>query len=656
MVCWNNLKQISLALRNYQSDHHSLPPAYTVDASGKPLHSWRTLILPYLDEQALYNTIDLSKSWDDPANKQAFETKVTVYQCPSVTCPPNHTSYLAVSAPDSCLRPGEPRKLSDITDGQNTTLMVVDVDEQHCVPWMSPVDVSEQWLLSLAKVRGLPHAGGIHAAFADCSVQFLSSSLAPAKWRAMVSISGHDDGAPESSNRDVRSFPLGQFLARASSVVAMTAAPKEPESAAPAKPETDKRTEIARKMVSDMASGDFDKATESFDDTMKRVIPATKLKEVWDGVTKQVGPFQKATEDRTEAIRQYKAVFVTCEFQNGPLDVKVVFSPEGKITGLFFAPSGKYKRPPYVDAAKFDEENVSIGKGLLKLDGTLSLPKGSGPFPAIVLVHGSGPNDRDESIGPNKPFRDLAEGLASRGVAVLRYEKRTKQHQVLMAMAGSGITVKEETIDDAVSAVETLAGHEKIDPKRVFLLGHSLGGMLIPRIGKASNSIAGFVVLAGSTRPLEDLVLEQTKYIASLAGALSEEDQKKIRELEQQVARVKSSELSESTPGTELPFGAPPKYWLDLRGYQPAIEAESLRKPMLVLQGERDYQVTMEDFANWKKSLASRKDVKLQSYPNLNHLFMEGEGKSRPEEYAKPGNVAVGVIDDIAKWIDQTGR
>jgi dienelactone hydrolase len=343
---------------------------------------------------------------------------------------------------------------------------------------------------------------------------------------------------------------------------------------------------------------------------------------------------------------------VTCEFQNGPLDVKVVFNSEVKITGLFFTPSGKYKRPPYVDVSKFDEEAVSVGKGLLQLDGMLSLPKGDGPFPAIVLVHGSGPNDRDESIGPNKPFRDLAQGLASRGIAVLRYEKRTKQHQVLMAMVASSITVKEETIDDAVSAVETLAGHDKIDPKRVFLLGHSLGGMLIPRIGKASSSIAGFVVLAGSTRPLEDLVLEQTRYIASLAGTLSDEEQKKVRELEQQVARVKSSDLSESTPNSELPFGAPAKYWLDLRGYEPATEALALQKPMLILQGERDYQVTMEDFANWKKSLGSRKDVALHSYPGLNHLFMEGQGKSRPEEYAKPGNVAVGVIDDIAKWID----
>ena len=202
------------------------------------------------------------------------------------------------------------------------------------------------------------------------------------------------------------------------------------------------------------------------------------------------------------------------------------------------------------------------------------------------------------------------------GLRFLRYEKRTKHHQIMMALASSRITVKEETIDDAVAAVETLAGHKKIDQKRIFVLGHSLGGMLIPRIGKAKDSIAGFIILAGSTRPLEDLVLDQMKYIVSLAGKLTEDEQKKIQELERQIARVKSPDLSAATPKSELPFGAPPEYWLDLRGYEPAKEAKDLRKPMLILQGERDYQATMEDFANWKKALASRKDVSFAAHVN----------------------------------------
>ena len=223
-----------------------------------------------------------------------------------------------------------------------------------------------------------------------------------------------------------------------------------------------------------------------------------------------------------------------------------------------------------------------------------------------------------------------------------------------MALTVGSITVKEETIDDVVAAFKALASQPKIDPRKIVVLGHSLGGMLIPRIGKAEGNIAGFISLAGSTRPLEDLMLEQTKYILSLEGKMTAESQKQLQELEQQVANVKS--LTPTTDASQkLPLGVPPKYWLDLRGYDPATEAREVSKPMLILQGERDYQVTMEDFANWKKALGTRKDVKFISYSTLNHLFVEGKGKSVPAEYATPGNVAKVVIDDIVKWVGGLG-
>jgi dienelactone hydrolase len=413
----------------------------------------------------------------------------------------------------------------------------------------------------------------------------------------------------------------------------------------------DGSVERANRLVAQMAAGEFEKAVEPFDTTMARVLPASKLDDIWSGLVKQYGALQKSTETRTEKVKQYTLVFVTCEFERGKLDTKVVFNTKGEIGGLFFVPSGKYQRPGYVDPAKFGEQEVTIGKGVMRLPGTLSVPTGDGPFPAIVLVHGSGPNDRDETIGPNKPFRDLAQGLASRGIAVLRYEKRTKQHPILMSLIRNSVTVKEETIDDAVAAVGVLRNHNQIDPNRIVVLGHSLGGMLIPRIAKAEAGIAGFISLAGSTRPVEDLALEQTKYILSLDGKLTDDERKKIQELEEQIARVKSPDLSPSTPAKDFPLGIPASYWLDLRGYDPAKEAQGLQKPMLVLQGERDYQVTMEDFGRWQEALAGRDDVKLKSYPQLNHLFIEGEGKSTPQEYSAPGNVAAVVVEDVAEWI-----
>jgi type II secretory pathway pseudopilin PulG len=198
--CANNLKQIALALQNYESVYHSLPPAYTVDSDGRPLHSWRTLILPYLEQKSLYDRIDLSKSWDDPANKEACEISLSVYQCPSAACPPGHTTYLAVVAPGGCFPPAEPRRLSEITDDHDLTLMVLEVDSEHAVPWMSPSDTDGQWLLNPGPAAKLPHPGGAQAVCVGGNVIFLGSGSKAATLRALISIDGHDDAVAQEVN------------------------------------------------------------------------------------------------------------------------------------------------------------------------------------------------------------------------------------------------------------------------------------------------------------------------------------------------------------------------------------------------------------------------------------------------------------------------
>ena len=410
----------------------------------------------------------------------------------------------------------------------------------------------------------------------------------------------------------------------------------------------------AERFVQQLAKGDFSAADKVFDATMKLALPTHKLKQAWESLIANVGELKKQLNTRAQRLGEYDVVFVTCQFEQVTLDVKVVFNRSKQISGLFFVPTkttDEYQQPPYAKSATFREQEVQVGTGEWALPGTLTMPVGDGPFPAVVLVHGSGPNDRDETIGPNRPFLDLAWGLASKGIAVLRYEKRTKCHAEKLLLLKDSITVKEETIDDALIAVLLLRNTNKIAEDKIFLLGHSLGGMLVPRIAARDDKIAGFIVMAGTGRPFEDVLYGQYKYLYNLDGIISESEETALRKMKSQVERVKDPSLSSNTPSTELPLGIPSKYWLDLRGYRAPQMARNMKRPILILQGGRDYQVTMEDFQCWKNALSSHKNVRLVLYPKLNHLFVEGEEKSTPAEYQIPGHVAEKVVEDIAIWI-----
>jgi prepilin-type processing-associated H-X9-DG protein len=194
-MCVNNLKQIALALLTYERAHGTLPPAYTVNSKGVPLHSWRTLILPYLEQRSLYQTIDLSKPWNDPANANARETAVSVFRCPVAAGPLNTTTYLAIAGPNGCLVPAKGRRLSEITDTHESTLMVIDAGAENAVPWMAPVDADESLVLSIGPKTKLHHAGGTNACLVDGSVRFLKTNIRPSVRHALMTISGNDTPA-----------------------------------------------------------------------------------------------------------------------------------------------------------------------------------------------------------------------------------------------------------------------------------------------------------------------------------------------------------------------------------------------------------------------------------------------------------------------------
>jgi dienelactone hydrolase len=422
----------------------------------------------------------------------------------------------------------------------------------------------------------------------------------------------------------------------------------------------------AQQIVTQVAHGDFAAVEQRLADRIKPFLPVGTIQTTWQGLEQQYGAFQELGQTSAVQTPQGLVQVVTCVFERASLDVNIVLNDAGEIAGLTVTPVGTvqqqtnaiYEPPPYARPERFHEQEVQIGHGKWELPGTVSIPRGDGPFAAVVLVHGSGSQDRDETLPPNKPFRDLAWGLASQGIAVLRYEKRTKVYAAQMNSELETLTVKEEVIDDALEAVALLRARPEIDAQQIFVLGHSLGGYLAPRIGAADPQIRGLIILAGSARPLEDVILDQMTYVLSLSTPDPEVRQQQLAALKKQVELIKDARRLPTAKASDLPFNVPAAYWLDLNAYQPEKVVQTLKQPMLFLLGEGDYQVTREDFQIWQDALGGRSDVQFIMYPGLSHLFMpiEGGQKATPATYTVAGHVAEEVVNEIGSWIKRISR
>src|ERR1700688_1565084 len=378
----------------------------------------------------------------------------------------------------------------------------------------------------------------------------------------------------------------------------------------------------AKHLITELSQRHFDEASKQFDGDMARALPKGKLEETWNGLLRQVGDFEQIITTRNQEIQGYQVVFVTCAFVKGVLDVKVVFDRQGQIGGLYFVPpqrnASAWSPPEYVQGARIHEQSVTVGSKPWQVPGVLTLPSGSGPFPGIVLVHGSGPLDEDESIepnGPNKPFKDLAWGMASRGIVVLRYKKRTLVHGAELKKKIPLFTVRDETTDDADAAVNALVRTPTVNPKRIYILGHSLGGMLAPRIAAGNDKIAGIVILAGPSRPIERCLVEQVKYLVALSGTNKGKDERQVENVQRIAHEIEDPNLKPEAIVDVMGAPIPGSYWLDLRNYDPVKSAVKLNIPILVLQGGRDYEVSeANDFDAWKTGLSGQTNASFKLY------------------------------------------
>jgi len=301
-------------------------------------------------------------------------------------------------------------------------------------------------------------------------------------------------------------------------------------------------------------------------------------------------------------------------------------------------------------------ESIVVGKGTpYPLRGLLTLPDDvAKPMPAVVFVHGSGASNMDEKVGELTPFKDLAEGLAAHGIASVRYDKRSFAYGRKM-LKEKNITVKEETIEDAVRATQLLRKDARIDRNRIFIVGHSMGAMLAPRIDAQGGNYCGLILMAGSPYKLEEIMLRQNEQaVSGLNKLLQMIAGRQIKKLQKTFDGL--YELSdEEAKKRKFAGGTTLYYFKEMGEHAASGYLKRLQKPLLILQGEKDFQATAaEDFAGYQTLLEGRDNVSFKLYPGLNHAFVpalsDDINKAR-KEYATERHIGEEVIGDIARWI-----
>jgi len=397
----------------------------------------------------------------------------------------------------------------------------------------------------------------------------------------------------------------------------------------------------------------FTEAHNSFDSTLKAKVPIPELQKLWGELDKRYGKFESAAAVQGKAQGEYFAVTVDAKFVNDTQSFILAFNKAEKMVGFFLKPrstAAAYLNPAYADTTLYTEKEIYIKTPGHSLVGILTTPKKLTNFPIVVMVHGSGPADMDETVGPNKPLKDLAAGFAAKGVASIRYVKRT----LIYSGEFAGVfTVKEEVLDDALAAVALAETTPGIDKKQIYLLGHSLGGMLAPRIASLAPNLRGIILAEAPARKFADLMVEQNKYMFNLAKDTTQAGKKQLAGVITELDRTRITQAGTMKPDSNI-IGIPVSYWVDLNNYNQVETAKKIgRQRILVIQGGNDFQVSEEDFNLWKTAIGQKNNVTLKLYPDLNHLMSSQLEKGSPAQYQLPSSVSETMINDVVAWIKE---
>lgn len=362
-------------------------------------------------------------------------------------------------------------------------------------------------------------------------------------------------------------------------------------------------------------------------------------------------------------------------FKQGPASFPLTFKRQEKEVVLN---RPQHPKKPY----PYEEQEVSYEnkKDGIKLAGSLTLPKGKAPFPAVILITGSGSQDRDETIFEHKPFLVISDYLTRQGIAVLRVDDRG----VGGTSKGSPTETSENYAEDVLAGVDFLKSRKEIDSKQIGLIGHSEGGLIAPMVASKSTDIAFIVMLAGPGLPGDEILKLQGALIARASG-VSEQEVAKSRQVNEIIYRIIKEEKDNETAKNKV-IEALKKFRESLSpeekqiadkelsdekvvallkpvtsswfrffiSYDPRPTLKKVKCPVLAVNGEKDLQVPYkEDLTEIEKALkeSGNKDFKTQSFPNLNHLFQTCQTGS-PSEYGQiEETFSPNALKVIGDWV-----
>lgn len=434
----------------------------------------------------------------------------------------------------------------------------------------------------------------------------------------------------------------------------------------------------AREVISMLSKGQFKEIIARFDSTMKKAAPEPRLRAIWTSLIAQTGKLKAELSDSSFVFNGYNIVIVTCQFEKSKLDVKVVFDKNSKIAGLFFAPhvepvnesgsggvppSDSLKGAPYISRdVTFENKSANV-----TLAGTLTIPNSTGTFPVVLLIAGSGPNDRNDTVAGHKIFLAIADFLTRHGIAVLRYDKRG----IGKSTGNYSAATTKDFASDALAGVNYLMTLKQIDHKEIGLIGHSEGGEIAPIVADESPNVAFIVLMAGPGVPGYKIILSQTALVDKAAGVsdsavnasltlerklldivMTEKDSAKAAERLKGALEKVDGEHSAVAEASVTELLSP--WYRDFLSYDPRPALRKVKCPVLALWGSKDLQVpAAENMPAVRAALKSggNKRFKVMEIKGLNHLFQDAKTGSPFEYGIIKETVSPKTLRIISNWI-----